>query len=257
MKFSSQLLSSSELSFGTLVRHVAIYVFGLSLIGGIWSLQHSGAESFQKRDAQASMISATHTSSLSAKPLNTLSPDTWLGLEVQQTDVGIALNWAYMPSNLSHYFEIERNVNGTGFQKVGIFEAKHTAEGLQHYQWYDHASFDKNSKDVFYRVKCIQANARYSYSPRSAYRLQSDWIRLENFSQLDVHKMLFDFSHEFKEAIELRIVHQSGALYYQNTFSGQYEYRQQLNYHAWPQGQYFAYLDAQDAGRMVVFEVEE
>lgn len=255
MKPLQKLSISSEQKFGTLVRHTAFYALIFAAIGGLLSLSRSSNSSPKPISPQVSFITVSNETPISAKPLGTMPHGEWLGLEVQAGQHAVEISWAYMEHSNSSSFLIERNVNGEGYETIGKINADSETAGLQHYFWEDDSPFDKASIDVFYRIKAIDKQGSYNYSPRSAYRLQSDWIELSNHSQPVSQDILLGFSHEFKEAIELRVVNRSGELFYQDTFEGQYQYRQQLNTHSWPKGQYFAYLDAKDAGRMVSFEL--
>jgi Secretion system C-terminal sorting domain len=83
----------------------------------------------------------------------------------RQSNNGI-LNWnVENQSTNSSHFEIERSLDGRNFTKIGRTDVVLTPGGLGNYEYNDAGVFDSYAGTVYYRIKQIDRNGEFAYSP--------------------------------------------------------------------------------------------
>ncbi len=91
---------------------------------------------------------------------NVFLPVKWGNVKgiVEKSDVKLV--WSTMQEINNAYFEIEKSVDGDHFITVGEIKGGGNTNKLAKYEYYDYDIFN----DVYYRVKQIDSNGKYSYS---------------------------------------------------------------------------------------------
>jgi hypothetical protein len=79
------------------------------------------------------------------------------------TDKAVQLNWKTSTEINSNYFEVEKSDNGTSYRKLGVVKAAGASSSILNYSYTD-LTYDP-STGAFYRLKIIDKDGRYKYSP--------------------------------------------------------------------------------------------
>jgi hypothetical protein len=76
------------------------------------------------------------------------------------------LNWSVENQTAtSSHFEVERSLDGRNFSKIGRKDVVLNAGGLGLYDFTDAGVFDNHNGNVYYRIKQIDRNGEFVYSP--------------------------------------------------------------------------------------------
>lgn len=82
---------------------------------------------------------------------------------VQQSNV--VCNWQTLQEFNTSYFIIERSDNGADFSSVGKVIAKGNNMVHQEYSFFDHQPFTGGKARLYYRLKMVDVDGKYEYSP--------------------------------------------------------------------------------------------
>ncbi len=99
-------------------------------------------------------------------------PLTWLNFTAVKQDKNALLNWAVQESNNNH-FEIERSVNGVDFAQIGSNIASKGA-GSNNYSMTDVELINLKSNVVYYRIKQVDNDGKFTYSKVATIKLSTD-----------------------------------------------------------------------------------
>lgn len=109
----------------------------------------------------------------SVKPLSAIGlPLTWLNFTAVKQDKNALLNWAVQETNNNH-FEIERSVNGIDFAQIGSNVASKGA-GSNNYSLTDAELTNLKSNVVYYRIKQVDNDGKFTYSKVATIKLSTD-----------------------------------------------------------------------------------
>jgi hypothetical protein len=112
-------------------------------------------------------------SGTSIKPLSAIGlPLTWLNFTAVKQDKNALLNWAVQETNNNH-FEIERSVNGVDFVQIGSNVASKGA-GSNNYSITDAELINLKSNVVYYRIKQVDNDGKFTYSKVATIKLSTD-----------------------------------------------------------------------------------
>ena len=103
-------------------------------------------------------------SSLATTPL----PVVFTSFSYKQHVNGIQLNWTCTQESEVNYFEVERRLSNADWEKITQLPAKYGTDYLNHYQIVDSA-FDELKTSVYYRVKQVDFDGEFIYSPTIHY----------------------------------------------------------------------------------------
>jgi hypothetical protein len=99
-------------------------------------------------------------------------PLTWLNFTAVKQDKNALLNWAVQEDNNNH-FEIERSVNGIDFAQIGSNVASKGA-GSNNYSMTDAELINLKSNVVYYRIKQVDNDGKFTYSKVATIKLSTD-----------------------------------------------------------------------------------
>src|SRR4030095_11545209 len=89
----------------------------------------------------------------------TVLPIAWLSFTVMKSGKHVAeLKWSTTDEVNDHHYEVERSVNGINFSIIATV----SANSSQEYQYFDVTPLNGIS---YYRIKQVNKNGKYSYSP--------------------------------------------------------------------------------------------
>jgi hypothetical protein len=99
-------------------------------------------------------------------------PLTWLNFTAVKQDKNALLNWAVQETNNNH-FEIERSVNGVDFAQIGSNVVSKGA-GSNNYSMTDAELINLKSNVVYYRIKQVDNDGKFTYSKVATIKLSTD-----------------------------------------------------------------------------------
>ncbi len=91
-------------------------------------------------------------------------PVTWLYFRGKTVSKDNLLDWATASEQNTKLYEVERSLNGTSFSRIGIVYAAGSSNQTNSYQYTDHNIDRLNSEYMFYRLKQVDIDGRFSYS---------------------------------------------------------------------------------------------
>lgn len=116
---------------------------------------------------------AISTSGITVSAQNTCSgtlPVTWLYLRGSAVEKKVLLEWATAKESNNKTFVVERSANGRNFEP--IYSVSGDVNGNAAYQW-----TDNNPQNInYYRIKQIDKDYRFSYSPMVAVNLKEEGV---------------------------------------------------------------------------------
>lgn len=77
---------------------------------------------------------------------------------------GVNLTWATSNENGSKEFELQRSMDGNSFYPIGTVRASGNSNSRNNYQYLDKDAYQKNSQNLYYRLKIVDDNLKFTYS---------------------------------------------------------------------------------------------
>jgi hypothetical protein len=116
--------------------------------------------------------SASGYAGYSFKPLSGINlPVNWLNFTAVKRENNAALSWAVQESN-NDRFEIERSINGVDFSQVATVASK--GAGTNNYELTDANITNLRAAKVYYRIKQVDRDGKFSYSNIATIKLSVD-----------------------------------------------------------------------------------
>lgn len=97
-------------------------------------------------------------------------PVEWSHFEVREQDQGALLEWTTIGELNNEGFEIQRSVDGRNFERIGWQPGKGTTTVIQHYKFADE---HLQAGDYYYRLKQMDYDGQFEYSPVRALTLHA------------------------------------------------------------------------------------
>jgi hypothetical protein len=167
-----------------------------------------------------------------------LIPVTLIDFKVSKNSGSINLNWTTTKETNFRMYEIERSIDGINFNKIASIAGRN----LENYSTTD--SDLPNAKTVFYRLKMLDIDGKFSYSKVIAVRLFNSSGALvfpnpaTNELTIKLQQVIADKSFVKIADVTGRIVLESKILQGQNALH--------LNIHSLSEGKYFVTLQSRD-----------
>lgn len=118
--------------------------------------------------------------SISTATLGTLSalPVKWLSFDVIKQNNDALLNWSVDNEVDNKNYEVQRSINGINFTTIGTVDKVGNGNSTHHYTYTDHNLSGLNVPVIYYRIKQVDIDGKYSYSEirKLNMGLQSDLI---------------------------------------------------------------------------------
>ncbi len=113
-------------------------------------------------EALGSVGNSGYTATQSFTTLSVVLPINGIELSAKRNEANVIVNWSTQSEQNSSYFEIERSYNGIDFIKIGQMQASGFSSTTKLYQFTDVTAAKSL---IFYRLKMIDVNASYKFSP--------------------------------------------------------------------------------------------
>lgn len=174
--------------------------------GSVWQL--GGATT---RDAVNNYVEVTGLNNYTLEEL-TLSttnalPLSWNSVTAYRNRGGVIIQWSTAQETAVHYFSVERNVNGAGWQLIADGIEPHNNTSLEKYTYMD-SSY--HAQKLYYRIRETDIDGRHSYSP-----LMSVAAEATNNVKIYPNPITNEFNIQLNHATSIKAVylyHTSGSL---------------------------------------------
>lgn len=113
---------------------------------------------------------------LSDDPSGTAFPVEWADFSAEKHDSEVSLFWATASEQNAHSFSIERSVDLVMLDQLGSVASAGNTSEMNFYQYSDRNIASLRGKTVYYRLKQIDFNGQFSYSPTVAVTLDADQL---------------------------------------------------------------------------------
>ena len=91
-------------------------------------------------------------------------PVKYLSFEGKRVTNSLLLNWITTEEINNNYFQIERSFNGIDFMQIGLALDGFENGTKKEYAFKDYSDLLKNKEIIYYRLKQIDNDGRYSFS---------------------------------------------------------------------------------------------
>ena len=138
-----------------------------------------------------------------------------------QNENSVKLNWQTAQENNTARFEIEASSNHEKWQRIGIVEAKGNPTITQSYA-FTHSNAASTSGSLLYRLKMVDKDGAYTYSPIQTIMLKNVGITIQNMSAQPMSKnanSTFKIVSNNSKMIEIAVSDMSGKMLYRSNAS--------------------------------------
>lgn len=127
----------------------------------------------------------------------------------------VLVNWSTASELNSSHYEIERSVNGTLFVKAGTLESHNNATGSA-YSFKDiNAVGFSTGSTMFYRLKIVDKDGRYEYSPVAVVKLDKDLMTMVDvYPNPFVQDAVLRINVTSRQLARIRVTDMSGRVFY-------------------------------------------
>ncbi|MEL6849601.1 MAG: hypothetical protein AAFP92_13860, partial [Bacteroidota bacterium] len=122
-------------------------------------------------------------------------PVDWLDFSGYMRGKDAVLDWSTALELNNLYFDIERSADGVMFQRITQVPSQGNSQTIQTYQALDQTLHNVGAQEVFYRLRQVDIDGGYSYSPT---------INL-SLDDLGVHLLLTPYSTPFTDYLEIGV----------------------------------------------------
>ncbi|MEL6696000.1 MAG: T9SS type A sorting domain-containing protein [Bacteroidota bacterium] len=132
----------------------------------------------------------------------TTFPVEWADVALTQEKPGLLLSWSTSQEVNNWMFEVERSLGGKAFERVEMVQGAVNSQSLQRYSFTDQNVLSQVGQTVVYRIKQIDLDGQFSYSPVVETQVReidfdleifpnptSDWLNLRWGNKQTVHSV--------------------------------------------------------------------
>ncbi|TKK71570.1 T9SS type A sorting domain-containing protein [Ilyomonas limi] len=171
-------------------------------------------------------------------------PVKLLNFNVALRDGGVAVNWATASEANTKNFVVERSTDAVHFSAVGTLAAAGNSNTAHQYQYNDASALQAGASTLYYRLRIIDNDGKYSYTAILSVELQGGMFKI-TLSPNPVHDQLtVAFSTNNAKSITLRVTDANGKQVYQQQLqtNGVTAMQQYINVSRFAAGAYFVQL---------------
>ena len=140
-------------------------------------------------------------------------PVTYHSFEAIVNNDKVNLSWLTDDVKRNDHFEIERSYDQKEFKTIGIIMGSQTTNGISgQYNFKDGDLELTAHKEVFYRLKYIDMNEKFSYSIIRRVSLNSSSINIQVMPNPYMDKLNVNFVSDANGTAEVRLLNTSGSL---------------------------------------------
>ena len=127
---------------------------------------------------------------------NVTLPVTWLYFKGMLQDKDVILNWSTAREINSKWYVVERALDGRNFTAIAQLAANGTTSRTSNYNYVDADVLALNRKVLYYRLKQVNVDGSYSYSP----------VVIINLQSLQSEPIITAYPNPFNQNITLQIL---------------------------------------------------
>lgn len=145
-------------------------------------------------------------------------PVELLSFRAAQLDSDIVLAWQTSSEKNNSYFEIERSLDGESFASLGRVPSAGNSNSLKTYSFTDHAAAEKLAGSVYYRLKMVDVDGTFEYSPVELVSLPDQSFKIISVSPNPFgENILINVQNRKEQLVELKLLDQQGNVLLQQT----------------------------------------
>ncbi len=129
-------------------------------------------------------------------------------------DKTVRLNWSTTSEINTKYFEIERSKNGIQFETIGSLNAAGNSSLKNDYRFNDVDAFSAGSTKLFYRLKVVDRDSKFSYSKVVVFNLDKDTKLLYAYPNPVIEQLSVTVNSAGRKQVMLQIADENGKLIY-------------------------------------------
>jgi hypothetical protein len=158
-------------------------------------------------------INGGNASSYSFVPYsNLLLPVTWIKFDVTKRDNDAVLNWIASDEQRNRFYDVERSFDGKNFLKIGTVQSKQNTTTTNEYSYVDENIGGQKKPIVYYRLKQIDVDGKFSFSKVYSLRYTEKSSLLSLYPNPARHQTLLNIDLNSDEKILISIVDAAGKL---------------------------------------------
>ena len=127
---------------------------------------------------------------------NVTLPISWLYFSGQRNASKSLLKWATTSEINSKYFDVERSFDGIHFSKIGQVQSAGTSSSTNNYSFVDGGSIDPAINIVYYRLRQVDQDERFTYSIVVTLRI----------NQVNTDPKISAYPNPFSQHIMLKVI---------------------------------------------------
>ena len=93
-----------------------------------------------------------------------LLPIRWLSFDAVKQNNNALLSWAVSNEDANKNYELQRSINGNDFSTIATINKNGTGNGIHDYSYTDFGINTLGSPVIYYRIKQVDIDSRYSFS---------------------------------------------------------------------------------------------
>lgn len=93
-----------------------------------------------------------------------LLPIKWLSFNAVKQNSDALINWSVSDEESNHHYELQRSLNGIDFTAIATINKSGSGNGVHDYYYTDHGITGLGSPVIYYRLKQVDIDAKYSLS---------------------------------------------------------------------------------------------
>ncbi|MEL6591327.1 MAG: T9SS type A sorting domain-containing protein [Bacteroidota bacterium] len=169
-------------------------------------------------------------------------PVEWLDFNARHFAEDAILSWTTANETNNDYFEVERSLKGGQFESIGRVKGAGTTNEQQTYSFVDEEIVRLGERQITYRIKQIDFDGQYSYSPQAEINLNvQNGLMTTAYPNAFKEQLNIRFQALSENPVSLSILNLQGQQMWtvdSQEKGGEY----QLNTQSWPAGIYYLHL---------------
>jgi len=151
------------------------------------------------------VLTVNGTSNFSNSPL----PVKFVGFTVALKSKDVLVQWSTSEEQNANIYEVQRSLDGSTWSTIAYVTAAGNTTTLTNYSF-----SDKNVafKSAFYRVKQVDMDSRFSYTPVRTIKIGSETNSEVKIAAMPQSKVLLQFSQEVKGSVTVHFISSNGQI---------------------------------------------
>ena len=145
------------------------------------------------------------------------TPLNFLSFDGNLKNTTVQLNWKTANEINAKNFEVERSLNGSNFERIGLVNASRNSAPVNEYRFDDINASSLKSTNLYYRLKQVDNDGKYQFSKAVRIKLSSSNKTVSIYPNPVKSMLNFVFATTSEEVLSLTISDISGKIMLQQT----------------------------------------